>query len=232
MTRRTGLRPPPRRYQPRISRWVGRFLSNVLWRTEARDWRTVPKKGAAILVANHVGFIDGPVVHGVVRRGTHILVTQRMFRGILRPILTGAGCIEVDESGREALARALAVLRRGDVVGVFPEGTRGAGGAENTQGGAAWLAVQSDAPIIPLALFGTRYTGESVNIWPKPGRRILVAFGEPFHIERPEGLRGGALVRHAQAEIEERLRLHVRATSATTDMKLPTDDPLRERGKR
>src|SRR5690606_27621273 len=120
-----------------------------------------------------------------------------------------------------ALARALTVLRRGDVVGVFPEGTRGRGEPETTHGGAAWLAVQTGAPVIPVALFGTRHTGEVVDVWPRPGRRLLCAFDVPVEIDNPDGLRGAALVRHTQDRIEDRLRRHVREVAATTDIPLP-----------
>ncbi len=231
MTRSRGGRKPPGPWGPRWSRWLGRFLARGLWRTEVRDAAKVPRKGGAVLVANHLGFIDGPVVHGVVRRGSHMLVTKRMYKGPLRPLLSAAGMIEVDETGREALSRALGVLRRGGLVGVFPEGTRGAGAADSTQGGAAWLSIHADVPVIPVALFGTRHTGESVNVWPRPGRRLLAAFGDPFTPKRPEGVTGAALVKHARDEIETVLREHVRAVAATTDIQLPVDDPTREHGR-
>jgi 1-acyl-sn-glycerol-3-phosphate acyltransferase len=160
-----------------------------------------------------------------------MLITQRMYKGPLRLLFSTAGMIEVDETGREALTRSLAVLRRGGLVGVFPEGTRGAGGAEVTQGGAAWLAIHANVPVVPVALFGTRHTGESVNIWPKPGRRLLAAFGDPFMPTRPDGLKGAALVNHARDEIETVLKDHVQSVAATTDIDLPVDDPIRDRGR-
>lgn len=185
-----------------------------------------------MVVGNHVGLIDGPVVHGIIRRASHFLVTDRMFKGPLKAILVGAAQIKVDASGRDALAKGLGVLRRGDVVGVFPEGTRGTGSAESTQGGAAWLAVHSGAPVIPVALFGTRHTGESVNVWPRPGRKVLAAFGKPVQLTRPEGCRGAALIAHTQVEIETALRNHVAGVAATTALRLPVDNPIRERGNR
>ena len=149
----------PTHWGPRWSRWVGRGLARGLWNTEVRGKRNIPKNGAGIVVVNHVGFIDGPVVHGVIPRLNYFLIRADMFKGPLKPLLHGAAQIPVEGDGRSALAKGLAVLRRGDIVGVFPEGTRGGGTAEQVHGGAAWLAVQSGAPIIPTALLGTRLPG-------------------------------------------------------------------------
>jgi len=214
----------PSRWGPRWSRWVGRVLARGLWATEVRGRRNVPRAGAAIIVANHTGFIDGPVLHGVVPRGSHFLIGDHMFRGALGRILAAAGQISVEGAGRDALARGRAVLLRGDVVGMFPEGTRGAGRADAVHGGAAWLALQSGAPVIPTTMVGTRHTGEPVSVWPRPRRHILVEFGEPVAIEPPADLKGRARQAWAQETVAQVLRDQVDATLATTDLELPVDD--------
>ncbi|WP_062522266.1 lysophospholipid acyltransferase family protein [Demequina silvatica] len=221
--------PVPSPWGPRWSRWVGRFLARVLWRTEVRGRGNVPASGAAIVVCNHVGLIDGPVVHGVIPRGSHFLIREGMMTGPLGTILRAAQQITVEGSGRDALARGLAVLRRGGVVGVFPEGTRGAGTAEAVHGGAAWLAIQSGAPVVPTAIVGSRHTGESVNVWPKPGRRMVVAFGTPVVLTPPADVRGGRAKQVWAAErLAEALRDQVARTLDTSDLELPLDDPRRE----
>ncbi|WP_061965943.1 lysophospholipid acyltransferase family protein [Demequina aurantiaca] len=219
----------PSEWGPRWSRWVGRGLARGLWATTVRGKDNVPSEGAAIVVANHLGFIDGPVIHGVIPRGSHFLISDHMFTGPIGPLLKGASQIKVEGAGRTALAQGLAVLRRGGVVGVFPEGTRGAGSADSVHGGAAWLALQSGAPIVPTALIGTRHTGESVNVWPRPRRRILVEFGEPVVLEAPPELKGRAKQSWAESEVAAALRRQVTAALATTDLKLPTDTPERSR---
>lgn len=219
----------PSVWGPRWSRWVGRVLARGLWATEVRGRSNVPKKGAAIVVANHLGFIDGPVIHGVIPRGSHFLISDHMFTGPIGPLLTWASQIKVEGAGRNALAQGLAVLRRGGIVGVFPEGTRGAGSADSVHGGAAWLAIQSGAPIVPTALIGTRNTGESVSVWPRPRRRILVEFGKPVVLQPPVELKGRAKQDWAQHAVGAALREQVAATLTTTDLELPTDTPERSR---
>lgn len=223
----------PGAWGPCWSRWVGRFLAVILWRTAVTGRENIPAHGAVLIVCNHVGLIDGPVVHGVIPRGSHFLIRAGMMSGPLGCVLRAAQQITVEGQGREALARGLAVLRSGGVVGVFPEGTRGAGTAAQVHGGAAWLAVRSGAVIIPTAIVGTRHTGESVNTWPRPGRRIAVAFGTPMLLSPPAHLRGGRAKQDwAAQELASALRGQVARTLETIDLELPLDDPRREsRGK-
>ncbi|MFN3865250.1 MAG: lysophospholipid acyltransferase family protein [Demequina sp.] len=214
----------PSAWGPRWSRWLGVALARGLWATDVRGRDNLPRRGAAIVVANHVGFIDGPVLHGAIPRPSHFLIGAHMFRGALDPLLRAAGQIRVDGAGRSALAQGLGVLRRGGVVGMFPEGTRGAGTADAVHGGAAWLALQSGAPIVPTALVGTRLTGEPVSIWPRPRRRILAAFGAPVTLAPPADLKGRKRQEWAQHAVAEALRAQVTAALADTDLRLPGDD--------
>jgi 1-acyl-sn-glycerol-3-phosphate acyltransferase len=223
-----GASREPSVWGPRWSRWVGRVLAKGLWATEVRGKRNVPREGGAIVVANHLGFIDGPVIHGVIPRGSHFLISDHMFTGFFGTLLTWAAQIRVVGAGRTALAEGLAVLRRGGVVGVFPEGTRGKGSADSVHGGAAWLAIQSGAPIVPTALVGTRHTGESVSVWPSPRRRILVEFGKPVVLQAPPELKGRAKQAWAEHEVGRLLREQVNDALAHTDLELPTDVPERK----
>lgn len=218
----------PSAWGPRWSRCLGAVLAKGLWATRVVGKHHVPKKGAVIVVANHLGFIDGPVLHGVVPRGSHFLISDHMFNGPFAVLLKGAAQIKVEGAGRSALAEGLAVLRRGGVIGLFPEGTRGMGAADSVHGGAAWLALQSGAAIVPTALVGTRRTGESVSVWPRPRRRILVEFGEPVVLDAPPGLRGRERQAWAEREVGEILRKQVTDTLTHTDLELPTDIPERK----
>ncbi len=218
----------PSRLGPVWGRPIAWMLTHAFWRTDVRGKGFVPRKGPVVIIANHVGFIDGPVATGVTPRYMHVLVKVEMFVGVIGPILRGSGQIEVEQGGREALARGRAVLQRGGVVGVFPEGTRGMGDAASLGGGAAWLAIHGGAPVVPLALLGTRLTGESVNVWPRPGRRLIAEFGEPIRLDLPEAARGRERQQMAEQIVADALRAHVRRVAAGAPIELPQDDPLRE----
>jgi 1-acyl-sn-glycerol-3-phosphate acyltransferase len=213
---------------PRWSRWVGLALARGVWSTRVVGAANVPRTGPVIVAANHIGLMDGPVLHGVVPRGTHVMVKEEMFTGALGVILRAAGQIPVDRSGgRTALVAALAVLKRGGAVGIFPEGNRGRGDAASGRAGVAWLAVTSGAPVVLAAVLGTRRTGESVSHVPGFRRRLVVAFSEPLVLERPPGMSGRDAVVHAGESLRRALADHVRATSAETGVPLPDDDATR-----
>ncbi len=205
---------------------IGRFLAHVVWRTEIVGAERVPTEGAVILAANHTGIADGPLVFGVSPRPAHLLVKDSMFRGPAGALLRWAGQIPVDRSnGRPALAAALGVLRRGDAVGIFPEGRRGRGDLSEVRGGVAWLALASGAPVVPVAVLGTRRTGERSGRVPGFRRRLYVLFGEPFTMERAPGTTG----KEAHAEyarlVAEALRMTVEDAVERSGIALPQDDP-------
>jgi 1-acyl-sn-glycerol-3-phosphate acyltransferase len=151
-----------------------------------------------------------------------------MFHGPLGTILRAAGQIPVDrESGRSALEAALAVLRRGGVVGIFPEGNRGRGDVADVRAGVGWLAVHAPAPVVPVALLGTRRTGETVGHVPGVRRRLVVELGAPIAMDLAEGLpRREAVVRTSSA-VGEALAAHVRDAAARHGLPLPDDDQRR-----
>lgn len=215
----------PGRIGPGWGRWIGRFVARVFWNTRIVGKERVPRTGPVIVAANHTGWADGPLMIGCAPRGTHILIKIEMFRFPLGPLFRATGQIPVDRTnGRPALATALGVLQRGGVVGIFPEGTRGRGDASTARAGVAWLAVHGKAPVVPMAVLGTRRTGESTGKVPGFRRRLYVEFGDPVHVDT-EGLVGREAVAAAQAQIQRALAAHVQAAQERTGLWLPTDDP-------
>ncbi len=232
MTREATLRTPkvPGRIGPGWGRWLGRFFARVIWNTRIVGKERVPRTGPVIVAANHSGWADGPLMIGCTPRGTHILVKIEMFRPAIGWIFRLSGQIPVDRgNGRPALTTALAVLERGGVVGIFPEGSRGRGDGSSSRAGVAWLAVHSGAPVVPVAMLGTRRTGESAGKVPGLRRRLHVEYGEPVVVTGTEGLPKREAVAVAQAQLQRALAEHVKATEARTGLRLPTDHPRRDR---
>lgn len=219
---------------PRWARPIGRFLLHGVWRTDVHGAQHVPAEGPVVVVANHTGLMDGPLLVGAVPRPMAVLVRRGMFVGPLGWLLRASGQIPVDDAdgGRSALAAARAALRAGGVVGIFPEGSRGRGDASDARAGAAWLALGTRAPVVPAAVLGTRRTGESVHRPPGLWRRLAIEFAPPLHLERAPGTSGRESLAAANEQIRAGLAAVVASAADRTGIALPTDDPLAARRER
>ncbi len=200
--------------------WQGLF--HGIYRTETVDGWRVPTSGPVLLASNHTGLIDGPLVFGLAPRPAHFVVKQEMFHGVAGLVLNAMGQIPIDRSSadRVAITTALAVLERGGVVGVFPEGSRGNGDVASMHAGVTFLALASGAPIVPVACLGTRPDGAGTGRPPMPGRRLAVVFGEPVTLVPPPGLPRRTANRVVTEQVRTILADHVRASSARTGIPL------------
>lgn len=211
-----------KRWGPKWSRRVGWVLARVLWNTKVIGREHVPRQGRVLIAANHTGIIDGPLLHGVIPRSSHIIIKEEIFNVFfIGFLMRWAGQIPVDrKNGRAALQTALALLNEDRLVGVFPEGTRGAGDVKQTKAGIAWLAVRSGAPVVPVAILGTRPPGKKPGHIPGIRAKLHVVYGEPFQASDPELGTGRAAVSHAMGVIQERMSEHVREASRRTGVPL------------
>ncbi len=210
---------------PVWGRQVGRFLAHVVWDTHVAGADLVPRTGPVLLAANHVTLLDGPLLVGASPRPLHVLVKAELFRGPVGAFLRAAGQIPVDRSmGRPALQSALGVLRRGGAVGIFPEGTRGRGTAEDLRAGVSWLAVHGQAPVVPVAILGTRRTGESLHGLPGVRRDLFVEFGEPLDLSG-SGLPRREAIAQASRTLSDAMGALIVSAQHRTGVSLPDDDP-------
>lgn len=223
---RAADRVVPAEQAARRARPVGHLLTRVVWPTQVVGAHHVPATGPVILAANHTGVVDGPVVFGASPRPLVMMIKQSMFTGPVGAFLRWSGQIPVDsagDGGRSALAAAAAVLRRGGGVGIFPEGTRGRGDVADARGGVAWLALLTGAPVVPVAVLGTRRTGESTGHVPGLGRRLAVEMGEPVTFTRAPGVSGRQAQEDATAGVAAALAAVVTRAVARTGIALPED---------
>ena len=222
--------PPP--WKARWSRPLGRVLDHVVYKTAVTGRENIPADGPVVFAANHLSYLDGPVLVGASNRHMHVMVRHDMFRGLLGGVLHASGQIPVNRDGdRAALQHAKAVLDRGDCVGILPEGSRGSGAVSAMNSGVAWLALNSDAAVVPVAILGTRRNGEHRNKIPAPQRQLHVVFGEPLTITREPGVSGRVSMERATERIRVRLAGHIAAAQTATGQDLPADDDLSSKHK-
>lgn len=170
----------------RILRWL---ITNVAWRWLAKIERiegieNVPAAGPAILMINHIAFIDPIVVLGNLPRNIVPMAKAEVY-GIpgwgIFPSLWDVIPVHRGEADREALTRALAVLAAGEIVLVAPDGTRHTA-LRDAKEGVAYLGHKSGAPVLPVAIEGTEgFPSLTKKRWAQPG--VVVKIGKPFRFK-------------------------------------------------
>ncbi|MQA01314.1 MAG: 1-acyl-sn-glycerol-3-phosphate acyltransferase [Streptosporangiales bacterium] len=198
--------PPKQTAHPlalRPGRLFAGALSAGLFKLRVHGKENVPRTGPVLLAINHRAFLDGPVVYGVCPRPARFLVKAEMFRGPFGTLLRQVGQIPIRRGtpDRGALAMCLRWLQKGEVLGVFPEGTRGAGDFGEVRHGLTWLALRGRAPVVPVACFGIVESSAGRKL-PKLRANVDVVFGEPFDV----GAFGDRASRRVLAEAGERVR--------------------------
>ncbi len=200
--RTAGVREPHRSMLRTLSP-VSRAILRRHFDVEIHGAERFPSTGPVVVAANHTGFIDGPLMAIFAPRPLHALTKREMFHGPMSAFLLQAGQIPVwrDQVDPRAVRTALRVLRDGGAVGVFPEGTRGAGEMLRTESGAAYLALVTGAPVLPLVFLGTRQRGGSLNSVPPSGTRVVMQYGEPLQLDRQPWPRRQSDVRRAAEQV-------------------------------
>src|SRR3954452_5385395 len=175
--RERGVRP--------VVYWVVRLVLQPFLQVYFRMTRVgrehVPKDGPVILAANHRSFLDPFIIGVCVRRPIYFVAKRELFerrwQGWILNAL-GAFPIRRGESDEESMETALEILRRGDVVVIFPEGTRiRTGSLGKAKRGVGRIALQSGAPVVPVAVHGTEHARRGWRVRPV---KVKVRMGSPL----------------------------------------------------
>ena len=175
-------RPPKRFGLARFLRVSLALVLPLVFRTRVVGRERVPA-GGVILAGNHVSYADPVLLWCASPRPAHFMAKVELWE---KPVLAWgldhfwAFPIRRDAVDRQALKKASELLKAGEIVGIFPEGTRSTSdGLGEAHGGAAFLAIHNGVPVVPVGIAGTE------RIMPDGARfprlpKVVISFGEPI----------------------------------------------------
>jgi 1-acyl-sn-glycerol-3-phosphate acyltransferase len=166
-------------------------LLRTLFRPRLEGVENIPREGAVILASNHLSFIDSVILPLVIKRRIYFLAASTYFTGrglgswAVKHFLRATGMIPIDRSGGKAseasLQAGMSVLTKGNVLGIYPEGSRSRDGKMHRgRTGVARMVLESGATVIPVGMIDTD------KVMPSDGKggvkiqRISISFGEPL----------------------------------------------------
>ncbi|MFI2642487.1 lysophospholipid acyltransferase family protein [Streptomyces sp. NPDC018610] len=182
-------------------------LLRLLFRPRIEGLEHVPASGPAIVAGNHLSFADHFLMPAVLTRRITFLAKAEYFTGpglkgrLTAAFFRSAGQIPVDRSGKEAgraaIREGLGVLRAGDLLGIYPEGTRSHDGRlYKGKVGVAVMALEAGVPVVPCAMIGTFEAQPPGRVVPRI-RPVVIRFGEPLDFSRYAGMEGEKTVLRA-----------------------------------
>jgi 1-acyl-sn-glycerol-3-phosphate acyltransferase len=189
----------------RLIAGVSRPLLRLLWRYEARGLENLPEGGFVLAAGHHSNFDPWPLGIAISKRYfVRFMAKSELFWPPLSWIVTGAGGFKVrrGETDRTALATARRLAREGNVVAMFPEGTRRAKGMRKRRrpevhSGAARIALGAGVPLVPAAVAGTDRLARLA--------KLRVVYGRPVPLDDLAGLPRREAARIATERLMERI---------------------------
>ena len=188
--------------------WVVKAILTPILRTLFRPWveggEHIPVEGPAILASNHLSFSDSIFLPLKVPRRVTFLAKADYFTGtgikgrLSKMFFAGVGQVPIDRSGgrasEAALRKGLEILRKGELLGLYPEGTRSPDGRlYRGKTGIARMALEAGVPVIPVAMINTFDIQPPGKVLPRI-MRVGIRIGEPLDFSRYEGLSGDRFV--------------------------------------
>ncbi|WNI33432.1 lysophospholipid acyltransferase family protein [Streptomyces sp. ITFR-6] len=173
-------------------------LLRLFFRPGIEGTEHIPADGAAIIAGNHLSFSDHFLMPAIIKRRITFLAKAEYFTGpgvkgrLIAAFFRSAGQIPVDRSGKEAgqaaIREGLGVLSRGELLGIYPEGTRSHDGRlYKGKVGVAVMAIKGQVPVVPCAMVGTFEIQPPGKVVPRL-KQVTIRFGEPLDFSRYAGL--------------------------------------------
>ena len=182
---------------------IGPWL-RLIFRPWVQGLENIPEDGAAILASNHLSFSDSFFLPLMVNRRITFMAKSDYFNGrgikgrLIAWFFAGAGQVPVDRTGgragEAALTTGLRILGKGELLGIYPEGTRSPDGRlYRGKTGVARMALEAGVPVIPVAMIDTDRVQPPGKVLPRIGR-VGIRIGEPLDFSRYEGMAGDRFI--------------------------------------
>jgi len=186
-----------------ITKTILRFYLRLFHRVKYYGLENIPPAGGAILASNHPTYMDPVVIRVGVRRRICWMAWDALFRV---PVLgwmirnMSAYPVDPDRADRSAYRQTLELLRRGEIVGVFPEGGRSYQPLMGLpRSGAVRLAARAGVPVIPVSIAGAFRVWPRYRLLPRPGRIAVT-------IHKPLAFDGVRVDKETEVDLLERVR--------------------------
>ena len=185
-------------------------LLRFIFRPWVRGVENVPSSGAAILASKHLSFSDSIFLPLQCPRPVVFLAKSEYFTGkglkgfLVKTFFKATGQLPIDRSGGKAseaaLNTGLGVLEQGQLLGIYPEGTRSPDGKlYRGRTGIARMALEAKVPVIPVAMIDTEKVQPIGSRFPRV-RRVGIVYGKPLDFSRFDGMEGDRIVLRAVAD--------------------------------
>ena len=171
----------------RLAQFLSYCYLKYFHRFEVKGLGNVPPKGGFILACNHLSYLDPPAVGCRIPRNLHYFARDSLFFGPLGLLITKLNSIPVnrDQLDLGTLRKVLTVLKGGEPVLVFPEGTRSPDGTlQKSQKGLGLLVHKSGVPVLPARLHGSFEILGKGKLFPRIGRKLYLNIGSPILSEK------------------------------------------------
>jgi 1-acyl-sn-glycerol-3-phosphate acyltransferase len=186
-------------------------LLRLIWRPWIAGAENIPSEGPAILASNHLSFSDSFFMPLLVPRKVTFLAKAEYFttpgiKGWLsRAFFSGVGQVPIDrddpDASRAALTTGVRVLRGGNLLGIYPEGTRSPDGRlYRGKTGVARMALEAGVPVIPCVMVNTDKIQPTGRRFPRLRPRPGVRFGKALDFSRYEGMAGDRFVERSMTD--------------------------------
>lgn len=173
-------------YWLNVYTWI-RFILVIVTSRDMKGMENIPRSGEVILTFNHFSVGDPPVITGTFPRRIVWMAKQELFDfPVLGKLYSMGGFISVRrfEGDLRAIRRSQDALRRGRVLGMFPEGTRSGGRLGRGEPGTALIALRTGAPILPAAIWGTEHVKLPRDLLHRT--RVHIRFGKPYQLPKAD----------------------------------------------